>query len=664
MRLLIAMSVVALVAMAVPCAAIPIPGRLLTSGWNTTSSFCYFMDGDSDTIVTPSIPFVLGDVSPDSTKATYSVTTSGAYFYAQSGDVWVADVDGSNPVNLTAPAGIGGVNCTSTWSPDGSMIAFQHSDPATGEMPCDAGWQVWLMNSDGTNAHQLMPPGWHATWFPTWSPNGYRILCEDWVLACITVDLNGADVHTVPGVNGEDAKWSRDGSQLIDSSVDPDTVNGQPGVWRRLRLSNPDGTDPVVLVEQFIADADVEAHIAKYNFQPPDFDWLTNIRALVGPLNPRWSPTGDQIAFIAALPFDPNGAEYWYQREIWLYDLNSQSLTRLTNDQNSDNWITWNGHNTYPTSHQQVTVDSTTVKFLTVTVDGLTTIIRDDAAPALPAGDYPVEATYRVNTTATTAGPATVLVSYPEGIVSAGAEAHLAVVRYDQGTSAWQDITASRDTTNNVVTGETADLGYIALALPLPAGHFSDVPAGPSDAYWALWEIEAAYAAGIVQGYSDGTYQPTSPVTRDQMAVYVSRALAGGDALVPAGPSTATFSDVATDYWAFKYVEYAVDQGVVKGYSDGTYEPTGQVTRDQMSVFIARAIATPADGADLVNYTPPTTATFPDVPTDFWAYKYVEYIAQPGVGVTKGYPDGDYHPEYICTRDQMAVYVARAFRLQ
>jgi hypothetical protein len=32
--------------------------------------------------------------------------------------------------------------------------------------------------------------------------------------------------------------------------------------------------------------------------------------------------------------------------------------------------------------------------------------------------------------------------------------------------------------------------------------------------------------------------------------------------------------------------------------------------------------------------------------------------------VTKGYPDGDYHPEYICTRDQMAVYVARAFRLQ
>jgi hypothetical protein len=205
---------------------------------------------------------------------------------------------------------------------------------------------------------------------------------------------------------------------------------------------------------------------------------------------------------------------------------------------------------------------------------------------------------------------------------------------------------------NQQITIKDVPAGYVEI--------FTDVPLD----YWSYPQIRAVEDASIVKGYSDGTYKPTDPVTRDQMAVYISRALAGGDASVPAGPSTATFSDVPTDYWAFKYVEYAVTQNVVKGYSDGTYKPTDQVTRDQMSVFIARAIATPSAGADLVNYTPPTTATFPDVPTDFWAYKYVEYIAQPAIAVTKGYPDGDYHPEYICTRDQMAVYVARAFRLQ
>jgi hypothetical protein len=148
------------------------------------------------------------------------------------------------------------------------------------------------------------------------------------------------------------------------------------------------------------------------------------------------------------------------------------------------------------------------------------------------------------------------------------------------------------------------------------------------------------------------------------MAVYISRALAGGDAAVPTGPSTATFSDVPTDYWAFKYVEYAAAQNVVQGYSDGTYKPTDQVDRGQMAVFIARSIYTPtAARLNLTGYTPPATATFPDVPTTFWAYEYVEYIAQPAIGVTKGYPDGDYHPEYVCTRDQMAVYIQRAFQL-
>jgi hypothetical protein len=219
-----------------------------------------------------------------------------------------------------------------------------------------------------------------------------------------------------------------------------------------------------------------------------------------------------------------------------------------------------------------------------------------------------------------------------------------------------------------------ADLDYTAR--PLGAGidlgayecgkvtgsPFTDVPLYPP--YWAFDQIVACVDANVVKGYSDGTYKPADPVTRDQMAVYTSRALAGGDANVPTGPATATFSDVPTDYWAFKYVEYAAAQNVVQGYSDGTYKPTDQVDRGQMAVFIARSIYMPtAARLDLTGYTPPATPTFPDVPTSFWAYKYVEYIAQPGIGVTKGYPDGDYHPEYICTRDQMAVYIQRAFKL-
>ncbi len=202
---------------------------------------------------------------------------------------------------------------------------------------------------------------------------------------------------------------------------------------------------------------------------------------------------------------------------------------------------------------------------------------------------------------------------------------------------------------------------------------FVDVPAS----FWAWRHIEAAVANNVVRGYDDGMYRPSWSVTRDQMAVYIARALAGGDGNVPAGPPTASFLDVPNTgygedgtepYWAYKYIEYCADpaQDVVKGYDDGTYRPLELVNRGQMAAYIGRALA----GGDsfFASYTPTGGPTFPDVSDTgygesgtepYWAYKYVEYIAD--AGVTQGYPDGNYYPEVVVGRDQMAVYISRAF---
>ncbi len=181
---------------------------------------------------------------------------------------------------------------------------------------------------------------------------------------------------------------------------------------------------------------------------------------------------------------------------------------------------------------------------------------------------------------------------------------------------------------------------------------FRDVP---SD-HWAFGQIQACSRAGIVMGYPDGTYQPGLPVTRDQMAVYISRAIAGGDANVPTGAAEPSFGDVASDHWAFPYIEYAAAHGVVEGYDDGTYHPAEAVTRDQMAVYVARTMV----GGDLVPPYP-GAPSFGDVEENQWAYDAIEYCH--GQGVVQGYPDGTYHPEMAVTRDQMAVYVARAFEL-
>jgi hypothetical protein len=181
---------------------------------------------------------------------------------------------------------------------------------------------------------------------------------------------------------------------------------------------------------------------------------------------------------------------------------------------------------------------------------------------------------------------------------------------------------------------------------------FSDVPS----AFWAFQEIESCFDAGVVRGFPNGTYGPSLPVSRDETAVFIARALAGGDATVPTGPAIATFADVPTDHWAFKYVEYCSAQAVVQGYWDG-YHPDEAVNRAQMAVYIARVLVAPSGDAAIPD--PEPSPTFPDVPASHWAYGWIEYChAQ---GVVQGYWDG-YHPEEAVTRDQTAVYLARAFQ--
>ena len=193
---------------------------------------------------------------------------------------------------------------------------------------------------------------------------------------------------------------------------------------------------------------------------------------------------------------------------------------------------------------------------------------------------------------------------------------------------------------------------------------FADVPLD----HWAYDAVTACVEAGIVNGYPDGLYHPDDAVKRSQMAVFIARASAGGDAYVPTGPAVATFPDVPSSglgedgldpYWAYNYIEYCAANDIVQGYWNG-YHPEDDVSRAQMAVYIARAIATPTGETGLAGYTPPTTASFADVPTDYWAYKYVEYCK--AASIVSGYWDG-YRPEDIVTRDQMAVYIARAFGL-
>jgi hypothetical protein len=187
--------------------------------------------------------------------------------------------------------------------------------------------------------------------------------------------------------------------------------------------------------------------------------------------------------------------------------------------------------------------------------------------------------------------------------------------------------------------------------------HVRIVPPDLPNDSWALESIAACLEAGVVQGYPDGEYRPDRDVSRDQMAVFISRAMVAGDGAVPDGPAEPTFPDVPSDHWAYNYIEYAAANGVVAGYPNGYYRPRYNVSRAEMAVFVARAQGWVSLGDDMST----APELFSDVPAGFWAGTAIEACVTHEV--VHGYPDGRYRPKWHVTRDQMAVYVARAFDL-
>jgi pimeloyl-ACP methyl ester carboxylesterase len=174
---------------------------------------------------------------------------------------------------------------------------------------------------------------------------------------------------------------------------------------------------------------------------------------------------------------------------------------------------------------------------------------------------------------------------------------------------------------------------------------FTDVPS----AHWASDYINAIKEAGITTGYGDGTYGPEDPVSRDQMAVFIIRALYGETVTYSPTPY---FTDVPSSHWAFKYIQKLKELGITTGCGSGQYCPEETVTRDQMAAFLVRARA----GEDFICSPEPY---FSDVPSNYWAFDYIQKLKE--LGITTGYGDGSYGPGDSVTRDQMAAFLYRAF---
>jgi len=192
------------------------------------------------------------------------------------------------------------------------------------------------------------------------------------------------------------------------------------------------------------------------------------------------------------------------------------------------------------------------------------------------------------------AKPVTLTFTFDPALLTA--EETPAVYYYDESSSKWVELAGSvSDNTITVTVDHFTRFAVLAKSkevVPAPevpeVQPFSDVPA----IYWASDAISKLKALGCISGYPDGTFKPDNNITRSEFATILVNAYK-----LPAA-SDKVFNDTA-DHWARESIAAAYAAGIVTGYSESTFGPDDLITREQMAVMIVKAAKIEAATAEL-----------------------------------------------------------------
>jgi IPT/TIG domain/Periplasmic copper-binding protein (NosD)/S-layer homology domain len=180
--------------------------------------------------------------------------------------------------------------------------------------------------------------------------------------------------------------------------------------------------------------------------------------------------------------------------------------------------------------------------------------------------------------------------------------------------------------------------------------NFLDVP--PSNQFYAF--VVKLVSNAITAGIGGGLYGVNDPTLRQQMAVFLLRAKYGLCYTPP--PCVGLFPDVPCPSLFAPWIEALSTLGITGGCGGGNYCPQNPVLRQQMAVFLLKAL----EGS---GYVPPLCdGTFADVPCPSQFADWVEELAERAI--TGGCGGGNYCPGNFATRGQMATFVSKTFNLQ
>lgn len=119
-------------------------------------------------------------------------------------------------------------------------------------------------------------------------------------------------------------------------------------------------------------------------------------------------------------------------------------------------------------------------------------------------------------------------------------------------------------------------------------------------------------------------------------------------------PPDEIFSDVPNTYWASNIIAGLIQRGIIGGYVKGQFKPENRITRAEFTRLLTKAIKLEDES--------PAWPSYSDVELGAWYFGCVEAAAK--AGLIMGYQDGEFRPDELITRQEMAVVLVRAMGLE
>ncbi|SFD50648.1 S-layer homology domain-containing protein [Paenibacillus catalpae] len=116
-------------------------------------------------------------------------------------------------------------------------------------------------------------------------------------------------------------------------------------------------------------------------------------------------------------------------------------------------------------------------------------------------------------------------------------------------------------------------------------------------------------------------------------------------------PAVPAFSDLLGYSWAEEAIHALARQGIIKGTSSTTFEPSRSVTRAEFITLLVRAMGLKAQVTD----------NFADVPANAYYYEALGIVKQLGIALGSG--ENKFHPNATISRQDMMVLAARVLEV-